>query len=116
MPASPCRVTPGEIYSVAQSDTPITCTLYNAPTVVQVVAAAYTDFATTTTTQITPAADGQSFQIPIDVPGKYVVSVVINETAGMIISLVEDCAGHTPMFWIGDPNSNADHLILTVTA
>jgi len=103
---SPCQITPGSPFSVPVSTTPINCILYNAPSGTQITAASVVDHATGTTTAITPASGGQSFSLPIDTPGLYVVNATINSASGVVVHITEDCPSHTTLLWITDKTDN----------
>jgi hypothetical protein len=109
---SPCRVTAGSPFTVESSSTPLKCVLYNAPAGTKVTAATFVDHASGKAKPITPATNGQSFQVPIDKPGEYVVNAVINQTGGIIVHIVEDCPSHTRLLWITD---KTDNFVLQVT-
>ena len=108
---NPCRVT-GQPFTVASSATPLNCILYNAPTVTKITAATCIDYATGNPIPVTIANDAESFQVPINTPGKYVINATVNDTAGTTVRIVEDCPGHTKLLWITDKTAN---FILQVT-
>jgi hypothetical protein len=101
-----CRVTPGSPFTIASSNTPLKCILFNAPTGVQITAASCVDHATGDVTAINLAADGQSFEVPVDTPGEYGVNAVVNQTSGVVVHIAEDCPGHTELLFITDKTDN----------
>ena len=103
---SPCRVIPGSPFSVTSSNTPLKCILFNAPSGTKITAASYVDHASGQSTAINPAADGQSFEMPLDTPGQYIVNATINQTGGVVVHIVEDCPTHTQLLWITDKTDN----------
>jgi hypothetical protein len=103
---SPCRITPGSPFVVASSPTPVNCILFNAPAGTEITAVTSVNHATGKATTIKPAADGQSFQLPIDTPGLFVVNGTVNQTGGVIVHIVEDCPSHTTLLWIADKTDN----------
>jgi len=104
--SNPCRVIPGSPFTLPSSSTPLNCILYNAPPGTKITAASYVDHATGKVTAINPSADGQSFQVPVDKPGEYVVNATVNQTSGVVIHIVEDCPNHTALLWITDKTDN----------
>lgn len=104
--SSSCRVIPGSPFTIPSSSTPLNCILYNAPSGTKITAASCVNHATGKVTVINPSADGQSFQVPVDTPGEYVVNATINQTSGVVIHVVEDCPNHTKLLWITDKTDN----------
>lgn len=105
MPSS-CRVVPGSPFTIASDTTPLICILYNAPEGTQITAVTSVDHGTGKATAIEPAADGKSFEIPVDAPGEFVINVTINQASGVVIHIVEDCPSHTKLLWITDKTDN----------
>lgn len=103
---SPCQIAPGSPFTVTSSVTPISCILYNAPSGTKITAATTVDHATGKATALTPAADGQSFQLPINNPGLFVVNATINSNGGVVVHIAEDCPSHTTLLWITDKTDN----------
>lgn len=101
-----CRVTPGSPFTIQSSNTPLNCILYNAPSGTKITAASYVDHATGKVMTINPSADGQSFEVPVNTPGEYVVNATVNQTGGVVIHIVEDCPNHTRLLWITDKTDN----------
>lgn len=104
--SGPCRVVIGSPFTIRSDATPLKCILYNAPSGTKITAATCVDHASGESRSIQPAPDGQSFQVPVDTPGEYIVNATINRTPGVVVHIVEDCPGHTKLFWITDKTDN----------
>lgn len=98
---------------MASSPTPLHCILYKAPSGTKITAASYVDHASGKVTALTPATDGQSFDMPVSVAGKYVVNATINQAGDAVVHVVEDCPSHTKLLWVTDKTAN---FVLQVTS
>jgi hypothetical protein len=86
----PSRVTA----SVASSNTPLTCVIDNPGNGVKITEAAI-DNPDESTSELNVADDCQSFQIPIDTAGIYIVGVTVNKIVGRAVNIAEDAEGGT---------------------
>jgi hypothetical protein len=94
---------PGACFTVAARDLPVTCVLQNAPDGITIAAAAYIGPNDPNPVDITPAADGKSFQIPalpaLPAGSCYTINATLSGPV-TIAQVVEDCTARTILITI----------------
>lgn len=104
---NPCRVDVTTWpFTAAKSGMPIPCVLDTPPHGVEITAVTREDSKTHQKLAITPAADGQSFALPIETSASYVVNVTLNRESGDPVYVVEDCADRGQLLCIAAKTAN----------
>lgn len=117
-PASPCRVAPGVPCTVTHG-IPLALMLANTVKGASIVdALMQLETSSAPTQPITPAAGAQNIQVAIVTPGKYLLTVLLNEVKPAVpdqsVSLAESCSSKTDIVYFLDSTSKLGQVELDV--
>jgi hypothetical protein len=93
------------IATVSQSNIPLICLIDNPSKGLTITEAALQD-STGTDTELAVAADGQSFQVPVNTVGSFVVGVTVNKVPSPAVNIAEGTQGGTLLLAIYRPAPN----------